>query len=218
MVQLPDQTSIDLHNQFSQQGLRESDLDPDPIRQFRGWLDIAIQARLAEPYAMTLATATPDGKPSARMVLLRGVDERGFVFFTNYDSRKGNELAVNPWAALVMFWVELGRQIRIEGRVEQVTPPESDAYFQGRPRGSRISACASFQSQVLPNRDVLERRVQELTNEFEGREVPRPPNWGGYRVLPEVIEFWQNRANRLHDRLRYLRSESGGWTIERLSP
>lgn len=167
---------------------------------------------------MTLATATPDGKPSARMVLLRGVDDRGFVFFTNYDSRKGNELAVNPWAALVMFWVELGRQIRIEGRVEQVTPPESDAYFQGRPRGSRISACASFQSQVIPNRDVLEQRVQELTAEFEGREVPRPPNWGGYRVLPEAMEFWQNRANRLHDRLRYLRSEAGGWTVERLSP
>src|SRR4051794_26721735 len=134
MVQLPEQSTIDLHNQFSSQGLRESDLDPDPFRQFRVWLDIAIQARLREPYAMTLATATPDGKPSARMVLLRGVDERGFVFFTNYDSQKGNELTVNPWAALVIFWVELGRQVRIEGRVERVTPQESDAYFQGRPR------------------------------------------------------------------------------------
>src|SRR5436190_23908803 len=122
MVQLPDQTTIDLHNQFSLNGLRESDLGPDPFRQFRGWLDIAVQARLPEPYAMTLATATPDGKPSARMVLLRGVDDRGFVFFTNYDSRKGNELAVNPWAALVIFWVELGRQIRVEGRVEPVSP------------------------------------------------------------------------------------------------
>jgi pyridoxamine 5'-phosphate oxidase len=218
MVQLPDESTIDLHNRFSMQGLRESDLDQDPFRQFRAWLDIAVAAKLREPYAMTLATATPDGKPSARMVLLRGVDERGFVFFTNFDSRKGQELAVNPWAALVIFWVELGRQVRIEGRVERVTAEESDAYFQGRPRGSRISARASDQSRVLPTRAVLEQRVQELTAEFAGKEVPRPPNWGGYRVLPQTIEFWQNRDNRLHDRLRYQRDETGAWSIQRLAP
>ncbi len=207
-----------LRREYMVQGLSESDVDPDPLRQFQRWFDAALAANLLEPNAMTLATATPDGRPSARMVLLKGFDQRGFVWYTNYESRKGGELAANPCAALVFFWVELSRQIRIEGRVTLVTPEESDAYFQSRPRGSQIGAAASHQSQVLPGREPLEQRAAELEAEFEGRPVPRPPGWGGYRLAPIVIEFWQGRPDRLHDRLRYRRLEEGGWQIERLSP
>ena len=206
-----------LREEYTRAGLRESDADRDPIEQFRRWFDEALAAILHEPNAMTLATATPDGRPSARIVLLKGFDERGFVFYTNYEGRKGEELAANPRAALVLYWGELERQVRIEGRVSRVPDEESDAYFEGRPRGSQLGAWASEQSRPARDRGVLEERLRELEAEYGDREVPRPPFWGGYRVEPEVIEFWQGRENRLHDRLRYRRSDEG-WKVERLQP
>jgi pyridoxamine 5'-phosphate oxidase len=207
----------DLRKEYTLHGLSESDLDPDPLRQFQHWFDQALNAGLIEPNAMTLATATPDGKPSARMVLLKGVDAGGFVFFTNYESRKGMELTANPWAALVFYWPELERQVRIEGRVERVSPEESDAYFVSRPNGNRIGAWASRQSRVISSRAELEQRVAELEALYADRDIPRPPYWGGFRVIPDIIEFWQGRPNRMHDRLRYRRANDG-WIIERLSP
>jgi len=207
-----------LRKEYTRAGLRESDADPDPIEQFRRWFDETLAADLHEPNAMTLAAAAPDGRPSARIVLLKGFDERGFVFYTNYEGRKSQELEANPYAALVFYWGELERQVRIEGRVSRVSEEESDAYFAGRPRGSQLGAWVSEQSRPVRDRGSLEERLRELEAEYEGREVPRPPFWGGYRVEPEIIEFWQGRENRLHDRLRYRRSESGGWERERLQP
>lgn len=192
--------------------------DLDPIEQFGTWFEDAIDAGLSQPNAMTMATSTPAGRPSARMVLLKEYDARGFVFFSNYESRKGIELAENPQAALVLFWSELHRQIRIEGRVEMLSGDDSDVYFSSRERGSQIAARASAQSGVLPDRTVLDDRVRALEKEYNGREVPRPVFWGGYRVVPRVIEFWQGRPNRLHDRLRYSRLDGGAWVMERLSP
>jgi len=208
----------DLRQEYSSRGLSENDLDPDPILQFRRWFEDAVTAGVREPNAMTLATSTKEGHPSARMVLLKGFDDRGFTFYTNYESRKGSELVENPLAALILFWVDLERQIRIEGRVELATSAESDAYFATRPLESRLGAWASHQSEVLPSRAVLERRVLELREQYSSQEVPRPPFWGGFRVVPESIEFWQGRQSRLHDRLRYRRQSSQAWIIERLSP
>jgi pyridoxamine 5'-phosphate oxidase len=198
-------------------GLSEADIAADPLQQFRAWLDEAVAARLYEPLAMTLATATPDGRPAARMVLLRGLDH-GFVFFTNYNSRKGCELAANPRAALTFYWAELHRQVRVEGVVEVVSAAESDDYFQSRPRGHRLAALASPQSQPIASRSVLEERLRELEQQYPGEAVPRPPHWGGYRVVPETIEFWQGRPNRVHDRLRYERQTDGRWRLVRLAP
>jgi len=197
--------------------LTEGELDPDPVRQFHRWIEEATLSEVAEPNAMALATATPEGRPSARIVLLRGYDERGFAFFTNYESRKGRELDANPHAALVFHWHDLERQVRVEGRVERVSAEESDTYFQSRPAGSRLGAWASRQSEVLPDRTVLEARNRALEIQYPDGQIPRPEHWGGYRVVPAVIEFWQGRPSRLHDRLRYTRSDRG-WLVERLSP
>jgi pyridoxamine 5'-phosphate oxidase len=206
-----------LRREYTRAGLRESDADPDPIEQFRRWFEEALGAGLHEPNAMTLATATPDGRPSARVVLLKGLDERGFVFYTNYGGRKAREIRENPYCALVFYWGELERQVRVEGRAERLSGDESDAYYASRPRGSRLGAWVSEQSRPVEGREALEERLRRVEEEYEGREVPRPPFWGGYRVEPESLEFWQGRENRLHDRLLYSRS-GAGWEITRLQP
>jgi pyridoxamine 5'-phosphate oxidase len=198
--------------------LCEEDVDPDPIRQFQRWYEEALRTEQGEPSAMALATATPQAVPSVRMVLLRGFDNRGFQFFTNYDSRKARELEANPSGALVFFWSGPHRQVRIEGRLERATSLESDLYFKGRPAGARLGAWASPQSEVIPSRQWLDDRVYELADRYPDGEIPRPPNWGGYRLVPETIEFWQGQPDRLHDRLRYRRLREGGWIIERLAP
>jgi pyridoxamine 5'-phosphate oxidase len=207
----------DLREEYTRAGLRESDADPDPIEQFRGWFEEALGANLYEPNATTLATATSDGRPSARVVLLKGFDERGFVFYTNYEGRKARELEENPYCALVFYWGELERQVRVEGRVSRVSEEESDAYYRSRPLGSRLGAWASEQSCPVGDRAILEERLRALEDEYREREVTRPPFWGGYRIEPEAVEFWQGRENRLHDRLLYRQSDEG-WSIVRLQP
>lgn len=199
------------------QTLDESSVAADAIEQFTIWWNEAVNSNIHEVNAMTLATATKEGIPSARTVLLKDYDECGFVFFTNYNSSKGNELELNPYAALVFFWKELERQVRIQGSVEKTSSEESDAYFSSRPIGSRIGAWASPQSMVIENRKILEEKFELYTTEFNG-EIPRPPHWGGYRVMPAVIEFWQGRSSRLHDRIRYTKQSTGAWKIERLAP
>ena len=206
-----------LRKEYTSAGLDKADVDPDPIVQFHEWFEKVIDADLHEPNAMVLATATRDGRPSARTVLLKGYDERGFVFYTNYEGRKARELETNPVCALLFYWGELERQVRIEGRASRLSGEESDTYFADRPRGSRLGAWASEQSRSVEDRSILEERLRALETEYEGRDIPRPLFWGGYRVEPETIEFWQGRENRLHDRLVYLRNE-GGWKIVRLQP
>jgi pyridoxamine 5'-phosphate oxidase len=198
--------------------LDEHDLDADPLAVFRRWFKEAAAARALEPEAAALATATPDGRPSARMVLVKGVDERGFAFFTNDGSRKGDELESNRRAALLFHWPALGRQVRLEGPVERVAREESERYARGRTRASQLSALASPQSRPVPSREWLEQRVAELAGEHGDGELPLRDDWGGYRLIPEAWEFWQHRPNRLHDRFRYLPAAGGGWRIERLAP
>jgi pyridoxamine 5'-phosphate oxidase len=197
--------------------LREEDVDLDPLRQFAIWFEQASEAGVAAPEAAALATAAPDGAPSVRMVLVKQYDERGFVFYTNYESRKGHELAANPHAALLFYWAPLGRQVRIEGSAVQTTPAETAAYVHSRPRASQLSALASPQSHPIESREALERRVAELAARYE-HDPPLPEEWGGFRIYPASFEFWQNREDRLHDRLRYTRGSEGGWTVERLAP
>jgi pyridoxamine 5'-phosphate oxidase len=208
----------DLRQNYTLTGLSEADADPNPFKQFQIWFEEAVAAQLPEPNAMTLATIAPDGKPSARMVLLKDFDERGFTFYTNYDSAKGQQLTQTPWAALVFWWAQLERQVRIEGRVEKVSVQESDEYFVSRPETSQLGAWGSNQSQVIASREVLEERFAQLKEKYAGQEIPRPPHWGGFRVIPNIIEFWQGRPSRLHDRLRYRLLEDGSWLRERLAP
>ncbi len=207
-----------LRREYTDAGLNEQDLDTNPFNQFEMWFQEAIDAKIDLPDAMTLATATKDGIPSARIVLLRGHDERGFVFYTDYESQKGEELAENPNAALVFYWRELDRQVRITGGVSKVSRENSNNYFQTRPVDSRLAALASKQSEVIPNRAVLEERFKELAAQYQDENIPLPSDWGGYRLSPDMIEFWSGRPSRLHDRLRYTRQSDDNWRIERISP
>ena len=201
------------------QPLREDDVDPDPLAQFRAWFqEAAAVSEIRMPEAAAVATATPDGAPSVRMVLVKGFDPDGFVFFTGYESRKGAELLANPRAALLFYWDPLGRQVRIEGPVSRVSREETAAYAQRRPRGSQLSALASAQSRPIDDRAALERRVRDLAARYEGTEVPVPETWGGFRLQPSLYEFWQNRSDRLHDRLVYRAAPAGAWRLERLQP
>jgi pyridoxamine 5'-phosphate oxidase len=209
----------DLREEYWRGGLSEQQCDPNPILQFERWMQNAQAANLHEPNAMILGTASAAGRPSARVVLLKEVSDAGFVFYTNYHSRKAQDLEANPFAALTFYWPELGRQVRVEGGVRRVSREQSQAYFSTRPKGSRLGAWASHQSEVLPSRDPLDRKWEQLQQRYaEIDDVPTPEFWGGYCVIPEGIEFWQGRPNRLHDRLRYRRNAEHSWTIERLSP
>lgn len=207
----------DLRKDYSLAGLAEKDLARDPFRQFEKWFAEAQAGKIAEPNAMVLATATREGRPSSRTVLLKAIDGRGFVFYSNYESRKGRELEANPRAALNFPWVAMERQVLIEGTVTRVAREESEAYFHSRPRASQLGAWVSPQSTIITDRRVLEESLKALEQKYAGQEVPLPPNWGGWRLAPETVEFWQGRRNRLHDRLRY-RREKDGWIIERLAP
>ena len=207
-----------IRKEYTQQTLSETDVYSNPFVQFTKWWNEAIDSGIDEVNAMTLATASSDGIPSARIVLLKGYDETGFVFYTNYDSYKAQQVAENPRASLLFFWKELERQIRITGIIEKVSEKESDEYFLSRPEGSRIGAWASPQSHVIKSREWLERKVEEIKAKFDESEMKRPENWGGYRVKPVGIEFWQGRSSRLHDRIQYTLEENGNWLIERLAP
>jgi pyridoxamine 5'-phosphate oxidase len=208
----------EIRTDYKRHQLTELEVMDRPIGQFGIWWEEAVKSQVEEVNAMTLATSSVDGIPSARIVLLKGYDEKGFVFYTNYESYKGKQIEENPRACLVFFWPALERQVRITGLIEKVNEKESDEYFQSRPINSQIGALASPQSQVIQSREELERMEQELTHTFEGKEIPRPAHWGGYRVKPIVVEFWQGRPSRLHDRIQYSLQESGQWKIERLAP
>jgi pyridoxamine 5'-phosphate oxidase len=208
----------DLRKEYCRAELHRRDLDSNPIRQFEKWFRAAVDAQVLEPSVMALATAGADGCPSVRMVLLKGIEERGFLFFTHYAGRKGRELAENPHAGLAMYWPALERQIRATGTVSQLTRRESEAYFNSRPKESRLAAWASRQSQVLASRQDLEDEFARMRQRYSGEDVPLPPDWGGYLLTPIEMEFWQGRSNRLHDRFRYRRSSDQGWAIERLAP
>jgi pyridoxamine 5'-phosphate oxidase len=207
-----------LRMDYKQAALSESDVFENPIQQFNKWFNEALNAKILEPNAMCLATASVTGTPTARIVLLKEFDENGFVFYTNYESEKGKTLLQNPYASLVFFWGDLERQIRIEGVVEKVSETESDAYFKLRPKGSQLGAIVSQQSSEIPDRKFLEEKLEKLEKKYADKEVERPESWGGYRVIPNKIEFWQGRSNRLHDRLVYLHQKDGLWNIARLSP
>jgi len=207
-----------IRREHALRGLSEAEADPDPFRQFDAWLDDVFKANLPDPNAMTLATIGADGQPAARIVLLKGFSRDGFVFHTNYESRKGRELAENPYAAACFWWSELDRQVRIEGTAERLSDEESDAYFETRPRESQLAAWTSKQSRTLKDRRELEQRFTDVTSRYKDKSVPRPPHWGGFRIRPTVIEFWQGRRQRLHDRLRYWQDGEGKWVRERLSP
>lgn len=208
----------ELRRDYSTRGLRRADLDADPFAQFRIWFQEAVDAQLLEPNAMTLATAGSDGRVTARTVLLKAFDERGFVFYSNYGSRKAEQMSENPQVALLFAWLPLERQVAISGRVERISKAESLAYFMSRPFGNRVGAWVSQQSHIIPSRRILEMKFEEMKRKFAAGEVPLPEAWGGYRVEPQTIEFWQGSASRLHDRFLYSRVESGPWTIDRLSP
>lgn len=208
----------DIRRDYSHRSLSETEVNDNPIKQFAGWWDEAVHSKIDEVNAMTLATASVDGLPSARIVLLKEFNEKGFVFFTNYESYKAKQMAENPKACLVFFWKELERQVRITGLIEKIKPELSDAYFQSRPEASRIGAWASPQSRVIESRHWIDEKFNELVNKMEGTVIPRPPHWGGYIVKPVEIEFWQGRPSRLHDRIQYSLDENGGWKIERLAP
>lgn len=210
----------DLRQNYTLAGLSKTEVDSDPVNQFNLWFQQALDADVFEPNAMTLATATPDGKPTARIVLLKGVGQGGFVFFTNYESQKGQQLIVNPYAALVFHWQKLERQVRIEGIVEKIEPEASEKYFHSRPRASQLGAWASDQSRVISKREVLEQKLADLKSQYSNDDttIPLPKHWGGFRVVPNRIEFWQGRPSRLHDRLVYDLKGDGSWEIERLSP
>ena len=207
-----------LRHDYAARGLRRADLDPDPMRQFSEWFGDAVAAKIRDVNAMSLATATRDGVPDSRIVLLKGINPRGFAFYTNYRSEKGRQLEANPRAALTFFWAQLERQIRISGTVERTSREESEEYFHSRPIGSQLGAFASEQSEMIADRSALEAQLARAEAQFGSGVVPLPGHWGGYRVLPETIEFWQGRTNRMHDRFRYRRDEDGGWAIERLQP
>jgi pyridoxamine 5'-phosphate oxidase len=207
-----------LRHEYDAHGLRRADLHSDPFKQFGAWFAAALAADIRDVNAMSLATATPDGKPSVRIVLLKSFDERGFTFFTNYDSEKGKQLEANPHASLNFFWPKLERQIRISGSVERTSREDSAAYFHSRPPGSRLGAWVSKQSEVIDSRQILDARLDQMEERFADGEIPLPPHWGGYRLKPDQIEFWQGRPNRLHDRFRYSRQVDGAWQIDRLAP
>ncbi len=208
-----------LRREYDTVGLRRAEMHPDPIEQFATWFSTAVNSELPDANAMTLATATPDGNPSARIVLLKEFDHRGFVFFTNYQSDKARELEINPRAALAFYWMQLERQVRIAGRVEKTSREESEKYFQSRPRGSQLGAWVSHQSEVIDARRILDARLAEMTERFANQNmIDLPPHWGGYRLLPDQLEFWQGRANRLHDRFRYTLQSDGSWKLDRLAP
>ncbi len=208
----------DLRKDYDLAGLVEKDMAKDPFRQFDKWFQEAQAAKLPEPNAMVCSLASRDGKPSSRIVLLKGIDGRGFVFFTNYESRKGRELGENPRASLLFPWIALERQVIVEGAAAKIPAEEADAYFHSRPRANQLGAWASQQSSIVTSRAVLEESLKQLEQKYAGQEVPMPPHWGGYRVSPETVEFWQGRRSRLHDRLRYRRDTKGDWIIERLAP
>ena len=207
-----------LRSEYSAHGLRRAELHSDPLQQFSVWFAAALAAEIRDVNAMSLATATRDGKPSVRIVLLKGFDERGFSFFTNYDSGKARDLEANPFAEMVFYWPQLERQVRISGEVERTSREDSAAYFHSRPLGSQLGAWVSKQSEVIDARKVLDARLNEMTERFENGEIPLPPHWGGYRLKPDKFEFWQGRPNRLHDRFRYSRKADGTWLIDRLAP
>jgi pyridoxamine 5'-phosphate oxidase len=217
VMDLPRDPAASLY-EHAGKGLRRSDLARDPVKQFGNWFTAAIEAGIRDVNAMSLATAGRDGKPSVRIVLLKSFDQDGFVFFTNYESTKGKQLEANPYAALGFYWIELDRQVRISGKVQKTSREESQTYFHSRPVGSQLSAWASRQSKVVDGRRVLDARMAEMTERFAGKQVPLPPHWGGFRLKPDKIEFWQGRPNRLHDRFRYTRKADGSWEIDRLAP